>query len=294
MLGNFVIGLREGLEAAIVVSILIAYLIKIGRREQVAAVWTGVSLAIVACLIFAALIDLTSTKLPAKFEPAFTGTVSLLAVAGVTWMIFWMRKVSATISGELRAKVDEALVVGTSAMITLAFIAVAREGFETAIFIWSAIKATGDTAIPIIGAALGLATSVVLGYLLYKRTVKINLSVFFRWTGAFLIIVAAGVLSAAVHEFQEIGWLPGAENLAFDVSSTINPNSWYGALLEGTINFNAKTTVLQVVVWVCFVASVTFAYFRPMSAANPASSASSASSSDSPDSPAKSPKAVKS
>ena len=133
----------------------------------------------------------------------------------------------------------------------------------------------------------------VLGYLLYKRTVKINLSVFFRWTGAFLIIVAAGVLSAAVHEFQEIGWLPGAENLAFDVSSTINPNSWYGALLEGTINFNAKTTVLQVVVWVCFVASVTFAYFRPTAKAA-SSAASSSDSPDSPDSPAKSPKAVKS
>ena len=263
MLGNFLIGLREGLEAAIVVSILLAYLIRIDRRDQIRSVWIGVSLAVVLCLGFTGLLSLTSAELPEKAEQAFTGVISLLAVATVTWMVFWMKKAARSLAGELRNRVDDALVVGSTALITLAFIAVAREGLETAIFIWSTIQSTGSTLGPAIGAVLGLGAAVVLGYLLFKRTVTLNLSTFFRWTGVLLIVVAAGVLTYAIHEFQELGWLPGEDNIAFDISSAIPPESWYGSVLKGAINFTPVPSVLQVVAWFAYVIPITVLYFLP-------------------------------
>ncbi len=263
MLGNFLIGLREGLEAAIVVSILIAYLIKINRRDQIRSVWIGVGLALVLCIGFTAALAVTSTTLSDSAEEAFAGVVSLLAVGTVTWMIFWMKKAARALSGELRRGVDQALVTGASALVTLAFVAVAREGLETAIFIWSTIQATGVTAGPVFGAILGLLTAVALGFLIYNQTVKLNISTFFRWTGVLLILVAAGVLMYAIHEFQELGWLPGEDNIAFDVSSTIPPESWYGSVLKGAINFTPAPSVLQVVAWFAYVIPVTVLYFLP-------------------------------
>lgn len=263
MLGNFLIGLREGLEAAIVVSILIAYLIKINRRDQIRSVWIGVGLALVLCIGFTVALAVTSTTLSDAAQEAFAGVVSLVAVGTVTWMIFWMKKASRALSGELRRGVDEALVTGATALVTLAFIAVAREGLETAIFIWSAIQATGVTAGPVIGAILGLLAAVALGYLIYNQTVKLNISTFFRWTGVFLILVAAGVLMYAIHEFQELGWLPGEDNIAFDVSSTIPPDSWYGTVLKGAINFTPAPSVLQVVAWVSYVIPIMVLFFLP-------------------------------
>ncbi len=263
MLGNFLIGLREGLEAAIVVSILIAYLIKINRRDQIRSVWIGVGLALVLCIGFTAALAVTSTTLSDSAEEAFAGVVSLLAVGTVTWMIFWMKKATRALSGELRRGVDQALVTGASALVTLAFVAVAREGLETAIFIWSTIQATGVTAGPVFGAILGLLTAVALGFLIYNQTVKLNISTFFRWTGVLLILVAAGVLMYAIHEFQELGWLPGEDNIAFDVSSTIPPESWYGSVLKGAINFTPAPSVLQVVAWFAYVIPVTVLYFLP-------------------------------
>ena len=263
MLGNFLIGLREGLEAAIVVSILIAYLIKINRRDQIRSVWIGVGLALVMCLGFTTALAVTSTTLSDSAQEAFAGVVSLLAVGTVTWMIFWMKKAARALSGELRQGVDKALVTGAAALVTLAFIAVAREGLETSIFIWSTIQATGATAGPVFGAILGLLTAVALGFLIYNQTVKLNISTFFRWTGVLLILVAAGVLMYAIHEFQELGWLPGEDNIAFDVSSTIPPESWYGSVLKGAINFTPAPSVLQVVAWFAYVIPVTVLYFLP-------------------------------
>ncbi|HAS08352.1 MAG TPA: iron transporter [Actinobacteria bacterium] len=263
MLGNFLIGLREGLEAAIVVSILIAYLIKINRRDQIRSVWIGVGLALVLCIGFTVALAVTSTTLSDAAQEAFAGVVSLVAVGTVTWMIFWMKKASRALSGELRRGVDEALVTGATALVTLAFIAVAREGLETAIFIWSAIQATGVTAGPVIGGILGLLAAVALEYLIYNQTVKLNISTFFRWTGVFLILVAAGVLMYAIHEFQELGWLPGEDNIAFDVSSTIPPDSWYGTVLKGAINFTPAPSVLQVVAWVSYVIPIMVLFFLP-------------------------------
>jgi high-affinity iron transporter len=140
---------------------------------------------------------------------------------------------------------------------------VGREGLETSLFIWSAIQASGQNTQPVLGAALGLLTAVVTGYLFYKGALRINLGTFFLWTGAILIVVAAGVLAYGVHDLQEAGVLPGLNSLAFDVSGAIPPASWYGTLLKGTVNFSPVTTWLQAIVWLVYIVPVSVLFLRP-------------------------------
>ena len=139
---------------------------------------------------------------------------------------------------------------------------VGREGLETALFMWAAARATGSTTDPLMGAALGLATAVVLGYLIFKGAVRLNLAKFFTWTGGFLIVVAAGVLSYGVHDLQEAGILPGLNNLAFDVSGQVPPQSWYGTLLKGSLNFSPATTWLEATVWLLYVVPTLTLFIR--------------------------------
>ena len=260
MVANFLIGLREGLEAALVVTILIAYLVKTHRQHLLPRIWLGVGVAVVVSLGFGALLTFGPKGLTFTAQEAIGGSLSIVAVALVTWMIFWMARTARALSGELRSAVDRA-VDGTAWSLTLvAMLAVGREGLETAIFLWAATQAaagsSGSTAEPLVGAVLGLALAVVLGYLIYRGAVKINLSRFFTWTGVFLIFVAAGVLSYGVHDLQEAGVLPGLNTLAFDVSHVIPPTSWYGTVLKGIFNFSPATTVLEAVVWLCYVVPV--------------------------------------
>jgi high-affinity iron transporter len=158
-------------------------------------------------------------------------------------------------------------MMGTLALGLTAFLAVGREGLETAVFLWSAVEATSDGAKPLIGAALGLAVAVVLGYLLYRRSVRLNLATFFKVTGAGLVVVAAGVLSYGVHDLQEGGVLPGLESLAFDVTAQIPLSSWYGALLHGIIGFTPNTTWLQLAAFVGYLVPVMYLFFRKPKAA---------------------------
>ena len=263
MFANYLIGLREGLEAALVVSILVAYLVKSGRADRLRPVWAGVLAAVGVSLAFGALLTFTSQSLSFEAQEAFGGTLSIVAVAFVTWMIFWMRRTARSLSKELRQRVDTALAVGAGALALTAFLAVGREGLETSLFIWSAVQATGQGVQPVVGATLGLLTAVVLGYLFYKGALRINLSKFFTWTGAALIVVAAGVLAYGVHDLQEAGILPGLNALAFDISGAIPPDSWYGTLLRGTINLTPQTTWLQALAWLAYVIPVTVLFFRP-------------------------------
>ena len=281
MLANYLIGLREGLEASLVVSILVAYLVKTGNQRRLTAVWVGVAVAVAISLAFGALLTFTSNQLSFQAQEAFGGTLSILAVGFVTWMIFWMRRTARFLKSELHGKLDAALAMGTTAIVVTALLAVGREGLETALFIWSAVQSTGSGASPLVGATLGILTSVVLAYLLYRRAVSINLATFFTWTGAGLVVVAGGVLSYGVHDLQEAGVLPGLDNLAFDVSHAIPPDSWYGTLLKGTLNFSPETTWLQLVVWIAYVVPVLVLFFRPsrprVPAAAPAPRAEAAS-----------------
>ena len=264
MVGNYLIGLREGLEAALVVSILIAYLVKIGRRDRLAVVWAGVAIAVGVSVAFGALLSYASTSLLSTFESreTFGGVLSLIAVAFVTWMVFWMRRTARHMRAELSGRLDAALALGTVAVVLTAFFAVAREGLETALFFWSAVQAAGSTAAPVSGFTLGLATAVVLAWLLYRRSVTLNLATFFTWTGAGLIVVAAGVLGYAVHDLQEGGLIPGLNTMAFDVSAQIPPGSWYGTLLKGTVNLSPATTWLELVVWWAYVIPTMTLYVR--------------------------------
>jgi high-affinity iron transporter len=258
MFANYLIGLREGLEASLVVTILVAYLVKVGRRDRLAPVAYGVALAVTVSVAFGALLTFTSTTILQSFQSQeiFGGTLSIVAVGFVTWMVFWMRRTARGMSAELGGRLGSAIEVGAAAVVATAFIAVAREGLETALFFWSAVQAAGTTTTPVIGFALGIATSVVLACLLYRRSVSLNLARFFTWTGAGLIVVAAGVLAYGVHDLQEGGAIGGIFTYAFDVSDQIPPGSWYAALLKGTINFTAQTTVAQAIVWTVYMVVV--------------------------------------
>ena len=270
MVANYLIGLREGLEASLVVSILVAYLVKSGRRDRLAPVWAGVFAAVALSLSFGAALTFTSGQLSFQAQEAFGGTLSIIAVGFVTWMVFWMRRTARSLSSELRGRMDAALAMGTGAMVLTAFIAVGREGLETSLFIWSAVQATGQSTEPVLGAVLGLITAVVIGYLFYKGALRINLGTFFKWTGAFLIVVAAGVLSYGIHDLQEAGILPGLNSLAFDVSNAIPPSSWYGTLLKGTVNFTPATTWLQAIAWTAYILPVFVLFLRPSRSVAPA------------------------
>jgi high-affinity iron transporter len=266
---NYLIGLREGLEAAIVVGILVAYLVKTDRRDKLPAIWIGVGLAIGVSLAFGAILTYGSSSMSFEAQEAFGGFMSILAVSFVTWMIFWMRKAARSMKGELHGKIDAAMALGPVALAVTAAIAVGREGLETALFLWTNIQATGSSAQPITGAVLGLATAVVLGYLIYRRAVAINLARFFTITGALLIVVAAGVLAYGVHDLQEAGILPGLNNTAFDISSWYSASSWYGTLLKGLFNFSPNPTVLEVVVWFAYLVPVMILFIRGVRAPDP-------------------------
>ena len=257
MFANYLIGLREGLEAALVVSILIAYLVKSDRRQLIPSIWTGVAIAVVISLGFGALLTFGPRGLTFEAQELIGGTLSIVAVAFVTWMVFWMAGAARSMSSTLRRQVDEAAGGGRWSLIVVALLAVGREGLETALFLWAATKATTSgaqsTTTPLIGAALGIATAVAIAYLIYRGALKLNLSLFFTWTGAFLILVAAGVFSYGIHDLQEAGFLPGLHNLAFDVSNAVPPSSWYGTLLKGTLNFSPATTKLELIGWLLYL-----------------------------------------
>jgi len=264
VLANYLIGLREGLEAGLVVSILVAYLVKTDRRHLLPRIWAGVALAVAISLAFGAVLTYGPQTLTFEAQELIGGTLSIVAVGFVTYMIFWMAQAARSLSGELRGRIDDAAEGGRWALVVVAVLAVGREGLETALFLWSATRAgtreaggvAPPTWEPLLGAALGIATAVLLAWLIYRGAVSINLSRFFTWTGAFLIIVAAGVLAYGVHDLQEAGFLPGLHHLAFDVSDTVDVTSWYGALLKGVFNFSPATTWLEAAAWLLYAVPV--------------------------------------
>ena len=235
MFANLLIGLREGIEAALIVGILVAYVIKIDRRDLLRWIWFGVSAAVGLSLLVGFILTFATKGLEDRVEETIAGILSLLAVGLITWMIFWLLSTAKNIRAHLHANIDSKLSAGGLGIATVAFLAVAREGLETTLFIWAAVQASGQALLSLTGALIGIAIAIALGYVIYRGFVKLNLSTFFTWTGALLIIVAAGVLSYGVHELQEAGILPGEDNIAFDVSTAIPAESWYGTLLKGIL-----------------------------------------------------------
>ncbi|MGW1941516.1 iron uptake transporter permease EfeU [Streptomyces goshikiensis] len=270
MFSNYLIGLREGLEASLVVCILVAYLVKTGHKDKLAPLWAGVGLAAAVSLGFGAALEFGTQELTFQAQEAIGGSLSIIAVGLVTWMVFWMKRTARHLKSELHGKLDAALAMGTGALVFTAFLAVGREGLETSLFVWRSVKAAGDGAAPLVGVLLGIASAIALGWLFYRGALKINLAKFFKWTGGMLVVVAAGVLAYGVHDLQEADFLPGLANKAFDISESVPPDSWYGTLLKGTFNFQPDPTWLQVVVWVLYLVPTLFLFFAPQRAGRPA------------------------
>ena len=263
MLSTFLIALREGLEAALIIGILVAYLVKTGRNHLLTPLWVGVGLAIAASLALGGFLSFTSAELSPRGEEFFAGTTSFLAVGFVTWMIFWMKRAARGLRDELHGKVDSAVGAGSLAIAVTAFVAVVREGLETALFIYTNFNTVGAASSATIGLILGLALAVALGYLIYNRSVKINLSKFFQITGTALVVVAAGVLSYGIHEYQELGWLPGAESFIWDVTSWMAKDSILATVLAGSIGFDTTTSWLQFLVAGAYIAVILWLYLKP-------------------------------
>ena len=262
MTANFLISLREGLEATLVVVLLLAYLAKTDRRHLIPRIWAGVAVAVAVSAGFGALLTFGPRGLTFEAQEAIGGTLSILAVGLVTWMVFWMARTARTLGSDLKSRVDKSTGGNGWGLAVVAAIAVGREGLETALFLWAAAKATGESTQPLIGAFLGLAAAGGFGYLLHRGVLKVNLSRFFTWTGAALVVIAGGVLSYGIHDLQEAGLLPGLHTLAFDVSSAVPPSSWYGTMLKGTLNFSPATTWLEAGAWLLYVLPVLFLYLR--------------------------------
>ena len=285
MLATFLIGLREGLEAALVVGILVAYVTRLGRRDVLPRLWIGVGSAVALALVIGAVLTFGAYSLTFEAQELIGGILSLITVAMVTWMIFWMQKTARTMKATLENGVDRALASsGLWAVVVIGFISVAREGIETTLLLWSMVQSFGDAPAALLGAVLGLAAAVLLGWLLARGMLRINLRVFFTATGAFLVIVAAGVLAYGILDLQEAGALPGpftsaapidpvtgavAVGLAafpfgwaFDLSGAVPPGGPLAAVLQSTIGFMPRMSWLQVVAWALYIAIVGTLFVR--------------------------------
>ena len=269
MLSNFLIGLREGLEAALIVGILIAYIVKTNqasKRKLLTAVWIGVTVALVASLALGGFLSFTSAELSPRGEEFFAGTTSLLAVGLVTWMVFWMKRTARSLREDLQGKVETALSSGPLTLAAAAFFAVLREGLETALFVYAnfrSIDGQGAGSGPAIGLTIGLAVAVFLGWAIYRRAITLNLGTFFKITGVALIVIAAGVLSYGVHEFQELGWIPGVDLYIWDTTSWMTKESIPGSILAGTIGFDTTTSWWQFGFWGLYLVVTLQAYLAP-------------------------------
>ena len=239
---------------------------KTGRRDRLAPVWSGVVAALALSMTVGAVLEFTSASMSSEQQEAFGGFASLVAVGFVTWMVFWMRRTARFLKAELHGRLDAALTLGPLALALTGFVAVGREGLETAVFLWSAIQSTQQPVVSTSSALGGLVVAALLGHLLYKKAVELNLRAFFTWTGGALVVVAAGVAAYGVHDLQEAGILSGLDDRAFDVSTAIPPTSWYGTLLKGIFNFQPNPTVLQTVVWATYLVPVLVLFLRPTKA----------------------------
>ncbi|WSJ71538.1 FTR1 family protein [Kitasatospora sp. NBC_01302] len=262
---NLLIGLREGLEAGLVVSILLAALRRTadgGRRVSRAPVWLGVLGAVTVAAAFAAVLTFSTSVLSSAGQEAVGGLLSVLAVGLVTAMVFWMRRTAAHLARQLRGEVERASAIGAGALALTAFLAVGREGLETTLFLWTAVKASGSTLAPLVGAGLGLAGAVALCWLLYRQAVRLNLGVFFGRTALALVVIAAGVLSYGLGDLQDAGLLPGSHWVAFDLSAHLDPGSWWVSIITGFTDLAPRMTVLQVVAWAVYLAVVVPLFVR--------------------------------
>lgn len=277
-------GLREGVEAALIVSIILAYLARTGNGRHFGRIWLGTAGALVLAAAVGAVLWITIGGLSSPTEQYFEGSAMLLAAGVVTWMLFWMRRTAANIKGELQASVDRALTDGgVWALSILAFTAVVREGIETSLFLLGqATAATTEkagAASTLVGALLGVLLAAMLGYGFYRGARVLNLARFFRWTGVALIFIAGGLVSHAAHEFIDAGLIGFGTSTAFDISAVLphepEGGNLLGQLLRAVFGYTSTPEWTTLVTWVVYVIGVLALYLQPMKPKHPAPISSS-------------------
>jgi high-affinity iron transporter len=253
MIPTFVITLREGVEASLIVGIIAAFLVKEGRRDALRQMWIGVAIAIVLCTVVGVGLDLIGEQLPQREQEGMESIIGVIAVATISYMIIWMTRHSRGIKAELEGEAASALARGsTIALVGMAFLAVLREGFETSVFLLAAFQDASDTTAGGAGAILGLLAAVLIGLGLYRGGVRINLSRFFRVTGLILVFVAAGLLASAAHTAHEAGWINSMQSQVLDLSWLVQPGTISGSLLTGMLGLQPQPVLIEVIVYVAY------------------------------------------
>jgi len=268
-------GLREGVEAALIVSIILAYLVKTGNRAHFPKIWVGTAAAVVASLVVGVALFATVGGLEEPYEQLFEAGTMILATGVLTWMLFWMRRQARMVKGELQAAVDRVLSQGSAVgLALLAFTAIIREGVETALFLVGQVTAAttnapGDEIGILVGALIGLAIAALIGWVIYAGARRINYGTFFRLTGLALIFIAAGLLSHAVHELVEIGAINVGTQVAFDLSSALPDDAGLGLFLRALFGYAAAPELITLVVYLAYLLPVLVLYLRPVAVALP-------------------------
>jgi high-affinity iron transporter len=265
-------GLREGVEAALIVAIICSYLARTGNARHFGKIWLGVGAAVAASLVLGALVYVTVGGLEEPYEQIFEGLTMLVAAGVVTWMLFWMRRQASSVKGDLQRAVERVLTASTAwGLAVLAFTAVIREGLETALFLVGQATAATDGAAGeagalavLVGALVGLAIAVAIGYGFYRGSRFLDIRTFFRWTGVLLIFIAAGLLSHAVHEFVEIGWITVGTSPAFDIGGVLPHDQGVGLFLRAIFGYTSSPEWIVFVTWAVYVVVVLVLYLRPV------------------------------
>lgn len=273
MLAPFLIMLREGLEAALIVGIIASYLRQTGRRQWLPAIWVGVFLAVALSLFAGAAIQLMSAGFPQKLQELFEAVIGLVAVCVLVGMVFWMRRAARSIKAELHAGIDAALShqgrAGTWALIGMVFLAVAREGLESVFFLLAILQQSQDGAAPL-GAILGVLVAVGAGWGIYAGALRLDLRRFFRWTGVFILLVAAGLLAGSVKALHEAGLWNGLQERVYDLGAVLPESSPLGTVLSGLLGYREAPTLGEALVWAGFLAVTLYLFLRPQPGSLPA------------------------
>ena len=264
MLPTFVIGLREGLEASLIVGIIATFLGQQGRRDVMRWVWVGVGIAVSLCAAVAIALKIAEENLPQKEQEGLETVVGLAAVAMVTWMILWMRKHARGMKHDLEGKAAAALAGGSvGTLVFMAFLAVLREGLETAVFLLAAFQGSRDPASAGSGATLGVLVAVVIGIAIYRGGLRLNMEKFFRFTGFVLVLVAAGLVATAAHTAHEAGWLNVGQNQVLDLTWLVGPGSVRSALLTGMLGIQVRPVSVEVLGYLVYLIPMSLFVLRP-------------------------------
>jgi high-affinity iron transporter len=275
LLVAYLIMLREGIEAALIVGIVASYLKQTGRSQWMPGVWVGVALACVLCLGLGLVLDHLDAEFPQRQQELFEGLVGLLATVILTSMVFWMKKAARSIKAEIHDSIDSALGGHDRqglALIGMVFFAVGREGLESVFFLLAIVEQSHGWAVPI-GAALGLASAIGVGFAIYYGGVKLDLRRFFRWTGVFIIFVAAGLLATSLRAFHEAGVWNGLQKVVFDFSGVLPQDSVLGTLLSGFFGYQEAPTLGEIAIYFAFLLPVLAFFYtssKPLAKPHPA------------------------